>query len=168
MITIVFQVAGIISITSNEVSAFIICAITLDRFIVLRFPFSQVRLTYKSASIVTLIIWLTGIIIAILPTTPLFSHWRFYEQTGVCIPLPITKTNVQTYSFAIMIVMNFILFLIIVLGQMAIFLTVQSSSKSIDSHNRKLIDMMLAKRSMSVVMSDFLCWFSLGLLGLLA
>ena len=163
-----FQIAGIISITSNEVSAFIICAITLDRFIVLRFPFSQARLTFKSASIVSLIIWLTGITLAILPTTPLFSHWHFYEQMGVCIPLPITRTNVQTYSFAIMIVMNFILFLFIVLGQAAIFLTVQASSKALDTHKSKPMDMKLARRLMSVVVSDFLCWFPVGLLGLLA
>ena len=160
--------AGFLSLLSNEVSAFIICVITLDRFIVLRFPFSRVRLKHTSTLITCLFIWLTGVLLAALPLTPMTSHWRFYEQTGVCIPLPITRTNVQTYSFAIMIVLNFVLFVFIALGQVAIVLTVYSSSKALDKSKSKPMDMKLARRLMSIVVTDFLCWFPVGLLGLLA
>ena len=149
-------------------SAFIICLITLDRFIVLRFPFSQVRLKQTSGIVACGLIWFTGILLAAVPLFPILSHWRFYEQTGVCIPLPITRTNVQTYSFAIMIVLNFILFVIIAFGQIGIFLTVRSSSKSLEKSKSKPMDMKLARRLMSIVVTDFLCWFPVGLLGLLA
>ena len=107
-------------------SAFIICTITFDRFIVLRFPFSRVRLRHKSALAMIVVLWVTGMLIAALPFTPAFSFMKFYQQTGVCIPLPITRSNVQTYSFAVMIVLNFILFLFIAVGQVAIFITVNS------------------------------------------
>ena len=134
----------------------------------LRFPFSQVRLNLLSASVVCIFIWLFGITLASLPLSPMLSHWRFYEQSGVCLPLPITRTNVQPYSFAIMIVMNFVLFLFIVLGQISIYLAVQSSSKSLENSKSKPKDMKLARRLMSIVVTDFLCWFPVCLLGLLA
>ena len=44
----VCKVAGLCSLLSSEVSAVIICLITLDRFLVLRFPFS--RFHFQSAS----------------------------------------------------------------------------------------------------------------------
>ena len=162
--------AGFLAFLSNEVSAFIICVITLDRVFVLRFPFSQARLRHKSGLVVCCFIWLVGIILAAVPLTPMTSHWQFYQQTGVCIPLPITRTNVQIYSFAVMIVLNFVIFIIIALGQMAIFVTVhtKSSSKALESSKSKSLDKKLAQRLMSVVVSDFLCWFPVGLLGLLA
>ena len=40
--SVVCKAAGFLSLLSSEVGAFIICVITLDRFLVLRFPFSQV------------------------------------------------------------------------------------------------------------------------------
>ena len=42
------KVAGLCSLLSSEVSAVIVCLITLDRFLVLRFPFS--RFHFQSAS----------------------------------------------------------------------------------------------------------------------
>ena len=172
---------------SNEVSAFIICLITLDRFIVLRFPFSQRRLRPVSASVSCLFVWLFGAALALIPivqntiefkfydqngvenskefkfynqssvrnskdiqlydqsgvkNTKEFQFYsqsdvknsnefksydqnnaqnskelKFYGQSGVCIPLPITRTNMLLYSFAIMIVMNFVLFAIVAVGQ---------------------------------------------------
>ena len=156
------------ALLSNEVSALIICVITLDRFLVLRFPFSRVHLRHKSSLLACTIIWTLGFLLAAIPATPQTSHWRFYQQTGVCLPLPITRTNVQTYSFAVMIVLNFFLFIVIALGQLAIFATVRTSAKSLNECKSKPMDMKLAQRLVSIVATDFLCWFPVGLLGLLA
>ena len=153
---------------SNEVSALIICVITLDRFVVLRFPFSQYHLTSTSSSLVCLTVWTLGFALAVLPALPAVSHWRFYEQTGVCIPLPITRTNVQVYSFSVMIILNFVIFLMIALGQLAIFWTVKDSSKGLVNSKSSQTDVKFARRLMSIVVTDFLCWFPVGLLGLLA
>ena len=157
-----------LSLTSNEVSAFIICIITIDRFVVLRFPFTRFKLNQSSALVVCVLTWCLGFGLATLPVTPSFSHWNFYQQTGVCLPLPITRTNVQTYSFAILIVLNFFIFIFIAFGQISIFLTVLSSSKSLKNSKSKSLDLKLARRLISIVVTDFLCWFPVGLLGLLA
>ena len=126
------------------------------------------RLKLQSSAITCAAVWLLGITLAAVPLMPRLSHWTFYEQTGVCAPLPITRTNVQTYSFAIMIVMNFALFIIVAVGQVSIFFAVQASSKALESSKSKPMDTKLARRLASVVFSNFLCWFPIGLLGLLA
>ena len=85
------KVAGFLSLVSSEVSALMICLITLDRFIVLRFPFTQIRFRQKSALLACGLVWSIGIAIAMVPLLPMFSHWQFYSQTGICLPLPITR-----------------------------------------------------------------------------
>jgi hypothetical protein len=48
----------------------------------------------------------------LLPAT---SHWNFYSHTGICIPLPITRSDFagHAFGFYVMIVVNFSLFLVI-------------------------------------------------------
>jgi hypothetical protein len=49
------RVAGFLALLSSEVSAFVILLITIDRFLVLRFPFSNTRFGGKSAAAVCLV-----------------------------------------------------------------------------------------------------------------
>ena len=150
-----------------------ICLITLDRLIVLRFPFTQLRFRHGSALLACGCAWLLGLTVTTVPLLPGLLHWRFYQQTGVCLPLPITRRQFpgQTYSFTVMIVVNFVLFLAIACGQAAIYLTVSGSTKAVQdvgAGQSKARDMTLARRLLSIVVSDFLCWFPIGVLGLVA
>ena len=144
-----------------------ICLITLDRWLVLRFPFSQLRFTRHSALIVCCLAWTIGIVIAALPLT--MSQWRFYSQTSICLPLPITRRRFtgHAYAFNIMIILNFALFVLIALGQAAIFVTVRTSTLKSTS-GKQSSELVLAYRLATVVVSDFLCWFPIGVLGLVA
>ena len=164
------QVAGFLSLLSSEVSALIVCLITVDRFLVLRFPFSQLHFSPRSALVVSLLVWLFGLLLALLPLLPAMSHWQFYSQTGICIPLPVTRNNFpgRTYTFGVMIVLNFVLFLLIALGQGVIYYTVKANSMKTADVNRSSKDIAIARRLITIAMSDFLCWFPIGLLGLLA
>ena len=165
----VCKVAGFLSLLSSEVSALTIWLITVDRFIVLRFPFSSFRFGRRSASAMCITAWLLGLSIAMLPLLPMMSHWEFYSQTGICIPLPITKRDFKgrAYSFSILIVLNFILFLLIASGQAFIYWSVQKNA--LTSETTKVSrDMTIARRLISVAVTDFLCWFPVGVCGLLA
>nr|KAG5701063.1 hypothetical protein BaRGS_008784 [Batillaria attramentaria] len=97
------------------------------------------------------------------------SHWEFYSQTGICIPLPITRRDFEgrDYSFGVMIVFNFVLFLLIAGGQATIYRSVQGNILTTDTTKRSQ-DLTIARRLLTVVVSNFLCWFPVGLLGLLA
>nr|KAG5696489.1 hypothetical protein BaRGS_016528 [Batillaria attramentaria] len=165
------KVAGFLSLLSSEVSAAIICLITLDRFLVLRFPFRQeLHLRKRSAQVACAVTWTLGIVIAAVPLLPITSHWQFYSQNGICIPLPITQNNFpgQDYSFGIMIVLNFVLFVLIAAGQAFIYWSIRSNSMSVTDSTKKSKDLAIAQRLVTIALSDFLCWFPIGLLGIMA
>ncbi|KAL8610881.1 hypothetical protein ACOMHN_056736 [Nucella lapillus] len=164
------QIAGFLSLLSSEVSAFLICFITLERFLLIRFPHRNLRFTPKSALIACIVGWVVGVLFAATPFFPFSPPWDFYGQTGICIPLPITRKVFpgSEYSFYLMIVCNFVLFLLIAAGQLLIFWSIRSQTKLVSSSSKKAKDMAIARRLLAVVMSDFLCWFPIGLLGLMA
>ena len=170
--SVLCKMAGVLSLTSSEVSAFIIFLITLDRFLVLQFPFSQRHFSHRLALVVCGMVWCAGLMLAVLPLMPGLSHWQYYSQSGICIPLPITRKTFggHKYSIGIMIILNFVLFLLIAIGQLIIYWSIRTNSMcSADAvANRKSKDLTIARRLLTVVMSDFLCWFPVGLLGLLA
>ena len=66
-----------------------------------------------------------------------------------------------------MIILNFILFLLIAVGQAFIYWSVSSNSIS-SSKKTGSRDTTIARRLTTIVLSDFLCWFPIGLLGELA
>ena len=165
------KVAGFLSLLSSEVSAAIICLITVDRFLVIKFPFSRVRFHWFSAQLGCLVLWTMGTVLAAVPLLPATSDWHFYSQTGICISLPVTRQDFpgHDYAFAVMIVFNFVLFLIIAVGQLVVYMAVrgQSMKEQSDGDGRSK-DLAVARRLFIVVVSDFLCWFPIGLLGVLA
>nr|KAG5701861.1 hypothetical protein BaRGS_019072 [Batillaria attramentaria] len=79
---------------------------------------------------VELVICDTGLVLASVPFHPMAWHWDFYSQTGICIPLPITRQSFagHQYSFGVIIVLNFVLFLIIAAGQVSIYWSIRANS----------------------------------------
>ena len=163
------RLAGFISLLSSEVSAFIVCLITLDRFIALRFPFSSLRFGKRSAVVACVLTWVVGTLIAAFPFTPPVRHWHFYSQTGICIPLPITRQDFagHNYAFGVMIILNFVLFVLIASGQASIFFSIRANRMTVTDTTRKSTDTTIARRLITIAVSDFLCWFPIGLLGML-
>ncbi|KAL8566195.1 hypothetical protein ACOMHN_063085 [Nucella lapillus] len=163
-------IAGFLSFVSNEVSALNICLITLDRFLVIHFPFSPVHFGHKSAHTACLLAWCAGMGLALIPLLPLTTQWQFYRQKSICIPLPVTRTDSpgHVYSFGVMVCLNFVLFLLIAIGQACIYWSVRVNSMSSGQSNKASKDLTIARRLISVAVSDFLCWFPIGVLGVLA
>jgi hypothetical protein len=168
------QVAGFLSLLSCEVSAAMVCVITLDRLLTLRFPFSRLRFTRPSASLTCVALWGLGLLLAALPLLPGTSHWQFYQNTSICIPLPVTRRRYggQSYAFGVMIGLNLLLFLLVATGQLLIYHTVRQSARALrdvsGTSNSRNPEVRVARRLTSIVVTDFLCWFPLGLLGVLA
>ncbi|XP_025078670.1 G-protein coupled receptor GRL101-like [Pomacea canaliculata] len=164
---IVCKFAGFTSFLSSEVSALLVCLITLDRVLVLRFPFSTLRFRKRSAQIACAVAWLAGALLALVPLLPVTSHWQFYARTGMCVPLPVTRNNssVYDYTFRVLIVLNFFLFFAIAAGQAAIFWSVRINSMSATDTTKKGTDLTLARRLITIAIFDFACWFPIGLMG---
>ncbi|XP_025108460.1 G-protein coupled receptor GRL101-like [Pomacea canaliculata] len=164
----VCKLAGFLCLLSSEVSAFIILLVTLDRLLVIAFPFSILHFCKQSAWIASGIVWSVGVLIAVIPLLPSTSDWNFYSQNGICIPIPIIRNyfSGKDYAFGVMIVLNGFLFLLITVGQVFIFWSVRVNSMTDTSKKTK--DLTIARRLMTVVVSDFCCKFPVALLGLLA
>ena len=169
------NVAGFLFLTSSETSTFVLFLVTLDRFLVLNFPCSGFRFQHRSAHLACIVGWLVGAALSVTPLLPaMTSNWQLYGQNGICIPLPITQEKRfpgQFYPFNVMIVLNFTLFLLMFVGQLSVYLKVRAreldnSAAGAKSKKQRSTDLDAARRLFSVVMSDFLCWFPVGLLGL--
>nr|KAG5697945.1 hypothetical protein BaRGS_030258 [Batillaria attramentaria] len=162
------QTAGFLALLSSELSAFVICLITLDRLLVLQFPLHRhLHLSTRSATIICGAAWFVGIILAAVPLMP--AEWTFYGQTGICLPLPITRKPFlgQHYAFGVFVILNFLLFVLIGVGQLFIYHAVRTTPMASRSNRRKQ-DMAIARRLFLIVFTDFCCWFPIGLMGLLA
>ena len=64
--------------------------------------------------------------------------------------------------------LNFVLFILIAIGQAAIYVTVKGSSMKRANGGKQSSELTLAYRLATVVISDFICWFPIGVLGLMA
>ncbi|KAL8592983.1 hypothetical protein ACOMHN_017913 [Nucella lapillus] len=71
------------------------------------------------------------------------------------------------YAFSVLIVLNFVLFLFISVGQAFIYWSVQKNAMT-DNTTKESQDRTIARRLISVAVTDFLCWFPTGLCGILA
>ena len=160
------KVAGVLAFLSSEVSAFVICLITLDRLLVICCPLKvRLHLGSRSAIIMCCCVWATCLVLAVVP---LIVGLQFYGQNGICLPLPITRRRFsgQRYAFAIFIVLNFLLFVLIGGGQVAIYRAVREAGAA--AGTQCSMQMTLARRLFLVVFTDFCCWFPIGVMGLLA
>ena len=163
--------AGFVCLLSCETSAIIICLITVDRFLVLRFPFSRWHISPVCAHVLGAVTWASGVLLGCVPLLSVTRHWCFYSQSGTCLPLPVTTKDFagHSYSFGVLIAFNFLLFLVVALGQAFIYMSVRANSMTTGRDMTKTSrDIHVARRLITIALTDFFCWFPIGLCGLLA
>ncbi|XP_053381975.1 G-protein coupled receptor GRL101-like [Mercenaria mercenaria] len=166
------NLAGVLSTISSESSVFFLCLITLDRLLVIKYPFGTKFFTTKNSVICVIIAWVFSSFIAILPVVyEGYFQNKFYSRSGVCIALPLTRERPPgwVYSILIFVVLNFITFLLVAVGQWSIFYEIQKSSgmaKTAQTSRKR--DLKVARNLLLVVATDFMCWFPIGVMGALA
>jgi hypothetical protein len=161
--------AGILSTISSEASVIFMCLITMDRILVIKFPFGQVRFTTKSALIACIAGWIFSFVVAVFPVTyGAYFRGSFYSKSGVCLALPLTrdKPSGWLYSIVIFIGLNFVTFVLIAVGQLMIYAEIKKTTTVQKSMNvSRSYDLKVARNLLLVVTTDFLCWFPIGLMG---
>ena len=118
--------------------------------------------------------WLLGAVIALVPV--LVPGWQIYSINSMCVGLPLTTDhyNGKSYSIAVFIILNFVLFILIALGQYFIVKAKASTNEKstiltkIIAEKRFKDDMAMAKKLSVIVISDFLCWFPIGIMGVMS
>ena len=92
------KIAGTISIFSSEASVFFVTLISIDRFINMKYPFSYRKLTRKSSIAISVLLWFISLALGLVPSVLSGRHQKFYDNSHVCIGLPLTKIEVFSKS----------------------------------------------------------------------
>ena len=163
------KLAGILSTISNEASMLFVCLITLDRLLVIKYPLRQFRLSLRHACILSILVWTMALVIALLPVA-LYSLFEdsFYSQSGVCLPLPITRARPRGYAYSVGVFIGFnsIAYTLIAVGQWSIYREIKLSSKSIaQNRSQTSTDTKVARSLLMVAVTDLLCWLPVAVLG---
>ncbi|XP_069141896.1 G-protein coupled receptor GRL101-like [Argopecten irradians] len=164
------KLAGVLATISSEASVMFLLLITLDRFLSMKFLFRQHKLNKRKIILACLIVWILCFTIAVIPLLPLsYFSGQFYSRSAVCLALPLTRDKPAgwEYGSAVFIILNFVIFICIAVGQILIYREVSTSDQVLKSQ-RRVQDAVIARSLFLVVFSDFLCWFPLGLMGILA
>lgn len=126
------------------------------------------QLTYK----LIVASWLLAAILAAVPLAyrPYFRG-EFYSRSGVCLALHITnqKPPGWQYSVAIFFCVNLVAFLIIVSAYCYMYLTIRKSYLSVNRlRAHRVIEGRIAQQMAVIVLTNFLCWFPIIMMGLMA
>ena len=162
---------GLLSILSSQVSTFFIFFVTLDRVLVIRAPFGRDKMRKTTAIGLSVGAWLVGGLIAVVPV--LVPGWEVYSSSSMCVSLPLSTHEYRgkTYSVAMFLILKFVLFILIGLGQYSIMRAKASSTcgkSQTVAQQCYNSDLSIAHKLAIVVMSDFLCWFTIGVMGMMA
>ncbi|XP_055888129.1 G-protein coupled receptor GRL101-like [Biomphalaria glabrata] len=150
--SVLCQFAGFLSTISSETSTFFICLITIDRFLKITFPFGQYRFTKTGKIFSFTLVWFFGFLLALIPITS--TEWNIYSSNGLCLALPLGSSKHDAF------------------GQIVIFVNIVLLRKSTANLRinikRKQDDLNIAKKLAFVALTDFMCWFPVGILGFLS
>ena len=162
--------AGILAPLSSEASILFIVLITIDRVIVVKYPFGEYRIKEKRAYILAIIAWCIAILISIIPVifTSYFGD-KFYTKSGVCLALPFAKQRFPGWEFSMAVLLGFntLATLLIIFGQWFIYKEIikasnTSLSKNISSRKNEI---KIARNLILVAATDLLCWCPIVILG---
>ncbi|XP_053380826.1 G-protein coupled receptor GRL101-like [Mercenaria mercenaria] len=166
------KMAGFLSTVSSEMSVMLICCITIDRILVIKYPFGTIRFKPLSATVAGICCWVLASFVAVLPLSGIeYFGNAFYGRSAVCLALPLTrqKTPGWQYSIVVFIGLNFILFLLIAMGQLLIYGEIKKHAALKRKMNvARSNDLTVARNLLLLVLTDFMCWFPIGCMGIMA
>ena len=88
------KITGTLSILSSEASVFFVTLISFDRFMGIKFTFSDYRLSSFSAKVLVLIIWVITIAMSATSTIISSTNPNLYDVSEVCTSLTLSRSNV--------------------------------------------------------------------------
>ena len=120
----VCKTASVLAVISYEARAFTICIITLQGLLITFSNRIRYSLSKRSTLVACMAIWTLAFGIALLPTLPILSHWKFHGHSDNCVPLSVNMKTSQgrNYAFGVTVVLHFIVSLATFLGQVFVLL----------------------------------------------
>ena len=158
---------GFCAIVSTMMSMYTLLVITLERTYTITFVMRR-KLSKLTMGVVMVIGWIFAIIMGILPLTGISS----YSSVAICLPFDVTEPASLGYV-AFLLLITGLVFIIILVSYCIIFYQVALSPEK-----RRLVrsgaasswksELKIALRMAALVLTNFVCWFPIALLGLTA
>uniref|UniRef100_A0A4X2LMG9 Relaxin family peptide receptor 2 n=1 Tax=Vombatus ursinus TaxID=29139 RepID=A0A4X2LMG9_VOMUR len=165
------RLMGFLAMLSTEVSVLLLTYLTLEKYVVIVFPFSNIRPGKRQTMIILVCIWIAGFLIAIIPFWSEEFFGNFYGKNGVCFPLYDQTEDVRSkgYSLGIFLGVNLLAFLLIVFSYISMFCSIQKTALQtsiVRTHIGR--DVALANRFFFIVFSDAICWIPVFVIKILS
>uniref|UniRef100_A0A8C3I5X6 G-protein coupled receptors family 1 profile domain-containing protein n=1 Tax=Chrysemys picta bellii TaxID=8478 RepID=A0A8C3I5X6_CHRPI len=87
------HIMGFLAMFSTEVSVLLLTYLTLEKYLVIVFPFSNIRPGKHQRIIILVSIWFIGFVIAIISFWDEDFFGNYYGKNGVCFPLYSDQTE---------------------------------------------------------------------------
>uniref|UniRef100_A0A4W3JTL8 G-protein coupled receptors family 1 profile domain-containing protein n=1 Tax=Callorhinchus milii TaxID=7868 RepID=A0A4W3JTL8_CALMI len=87
------RMIGFLAMLSTEVSVLLLTFLSLEKYIVIVFPFSNIKPGKYQTLAIIITIWLVGFIIAVIPLWNEDIFGNYYGRNGVCFPLHSDQTE---------------------------------------------------------------------------
>uniref|UniRef100_A0A8D2HJD8 G-protein coupled receptor 106 n=1 Tax=Urocitellus parryii TaxID=9999 RepID=A0A8D2HJD8_UROPR len=156
------RLMGFLAMLSTEVSVLLLTFLTLEKFLVIVFPFSNIRPGKRQTLVILICIWTVGFLIAVIPFWSEDYFGNFYGKNGVCFPLYYDQTEdigSRGYSLGIFLGVNLLAFLIIVFSYITMFCSIQKTAlQTAEVRNHIGKEVAVANRFFFIVFSDAICW----------
>ncbi|MBN3297521.1 RXFP2 protein, partial [Amia calva] len=163
---------GFLAMLSSEVSVMLLTYLTLEKYLVIVFPFKNIRPSKCQTLVMLATIWLLGFFIAAIPLLNEDLFGNYYGRNGVCFPLHsdrLEKPAAKGYSTGIFLGLNLVAFLIIVFAYTSMFCSIYKTGlNTTDMRSRLHKDVAVANRFFFIVFSDALCWIPIFLVKILS
>ncbi|CAL8363213.1 unnamed protein product [Lota lota] len=163
---------GFLAMLSSEVSVLLLTYLTVEKFLVIVFPFSNLRPSKLQTVMMLTSIWLLGFVIAAAPLMDEDAFGNYYGRNGVCFPLHSDrqeKPTAKSYSTAIFLGLNLVAFLVIAISYSSMFYSIYKTGiNATDVRSRLHKDVAVANRFFFIVFSDALCWIPIFLVKILS
>ncbi|XP_036084314.1 relaxin receptor 2 [Rousettus aegyptiacus] len=166
------RLMGVLAMLSSEVSVLLLTYLTLEKFLVIVFPFSNFHPGKRQTSAILTGIWIVGFLIAIIPFWNEDYFGNFYGKNGVCFPLHYDQTEdtgSKGYSLGIFLGVNLLAFLIIVFSYIIMFCSIQKTAlQTSEVRNHIGREVAVANRFFFIVFSDAICWIPVFVIKILS
>ena len=151
------QIAGIMAMVSAEVSIVILACISVERYLVITKPLRFTKIERKHATVTLTTVWISCIMLSLLPILTVEPHYIFYGNNGVCFPLHIQSPFMSGWQWSsfIFLGVNVVAIGVTIICYVAMFQEVQRSRTF--GYMPRSNDAAIAKRFFWIIAAGILC-----------
>ncbi|KAK0051088.1 G-protein coupled receptor GRL101 [Biomphalaria pfeifferi] len=160
------QLAGILATMSSETSTVFIVLITVERFISVKYPHGEYRISSMIRYISIGLCFGLGLLLSVIPV--MYPSMTLYSNSGMCLGFPLRKSSgpLWAFSVAVFVFFNSVLLFLIACGQFLIYRMILKHNARRSSTVRST-NVSLASRLILVALSNIACFLPVSVIGIL-